>query len=206
MGRPPGRRNEGFEEKRAALARSVMFALLEDGRPSPLSTLARVAGVSVPTLKHYFGDRDQLVQAAMTEASKLGAPHLERARRPAGADVRESLLRFCVDLLEGWRLGVGALHQSGLVLGLGDVGLGPAYLREILEPTILALEQRLGRHVERGDLDDEHPRVMALALLSPVVLALLHQDQLGGTETRPLDVEAFLEAHVDRFLGGYAKR
>ncbi|MCA9608911.1 MAG: TetR/AcrR family transcriptional regulator [Myxococcales bacterium] len=205
MGRPPGRRNEGFEQKRSLLARAVIFHLLEDGKPASMATLARAAGVSVPTLKHYFGDREQLVEAAMVEAARLGDVHLERARRPTGEDIRASLLTFCRDLVEGWRHGVGGLHQSGLVYGLADAEVGPAYLRSILEPTIVALEQRLGRHVERGDLDDVDPRAMALALLAPVVLALLHQDQLGGTTTRPLDVDAFVEIHVDRFLRGHAR-
>jgi len=206
MGRPRGRRNEDYDEKRAALARSVAFHLVaEDGSPAPLAHLARAAGVSVPTLKHYFGSHDGVVEAALAEAGKLGAVHLERARRPQGESVRESLRMLLADIVVGWRNGVGTLHEAGLVLGMSHQRLGPTYLREILEPTILAVEQRLGRHVERGDLEDEHPRVMALALLSPVVLALLHQTSLGGDRTRPLDLDAFLDAHVDRFLRGHAR-
>jgi hypothetical protein len=37
-----------------------------------------------------------------------------------------------------------------------------------------------------------------------VMLALLHQDQLGGVECRPLDVEAFTAEHVERWLSGHA--
>jgi hypothetical protein len=41
--------------------------------------------------------------------------------------------------------------------------------------------------------------------LSPVVLALLHQDSLLGAECRPLDVPKLLETHVDAFLRSFER-
>ena len=46
----------------------------------------------------------------------------------------------------------------------------------------------------------------ALTLLSPVLLALLHQDALHGRRCRPLDVEAFVHTHVRSWLSGHAPR
>jgi hypothetical protein len=36
--------------------------------------------------------------------------------------------------------------------------------------------------------------------MAPVLLALLHQDSLGGAGCRPVNVGPFLEDHLDRFL------
>ncbi len=48
-------------------------------------------------------------------------------------------------------------------------------------------------------------RVAALALLSPVLMALFHQHQLQGRRCRPLDLEVFIERRLDGFMKGYAK-
>jgi hypothetical protein len=36
-----------------------------------------------------------------------------------------------------------------------------------------------------------------------LVFALFHQDSLGGNTCRPLDVPAFVKAHVEAFLRAY---
>ena len=83
--------------------------------------------------------------------------------------------------------------------------LGPAYIDHILEPTLAVVEQMLEIWRERGEVDVPDLRTAALGLLAPVVLAMLHQRGLGGVNCRPLDVDAFLDAHVDGFLRGYAR-
>ncbi len=46
-------------------------------------------------------------------------------------------------------------------------------------------------------------RAAALAFLSPVIVALLHQHDLSGARCRPLDIPALLERHVERFVEAY---
>ena len=41
-------------------------------------------------------------------------------------------------------------------------------------------------------------------MMGPVILALLHQNELYGSRCRPLELEAYLDAHVDGWLRGYA--
>lgn len=205
MGRPPGSRSADYAEKRSALALALATAVLE-GREVSLAQLAEAGGVSVPTLKHYFGDREGALEAALEAAAGLGAPHLDHLRRTDGLPIRESLLALVGYVVEGWSAGVGELHAEALRYGLREPTLGPAYLGHVLEPMILAVEERLVRHAERGELVVNDARVAALALLGPLVLGLLHQRQLGGRRTRPLDEAAFLEGLVDGFLSGYGAR
>ena len=46
----------------------------------------------------------------------------------------------------------------------------------------------------------------ALALVGPVVLALLHQVDLLGSACRPLDIDAFIEVHIQGWLEGHRTR
>lgn len=204
MGRPPGRRSADYDEKRDALALAMAEAVLA-GREVSLAQLAESADVSVPTLKHYFGDREGALEAALAAAASLGAPHLDHLRRADEQAIRASLIGMLQYVVRGWSVGgVGELHAEALRHGLREPTLGPAYLGHVLEPMILAVEERLVRHAERGELTIDDARVAALALLGPLVLGLLHQRQLGGHRTRPLDEDAFLERLVDGFLAGYA--
>ena len=81
--------------------------------------------------------------------------------------------------------------------------IGPSYVDHLLEPLLQAVEARLEQHQQWGELGDHDLRFAALSLVSPVVLALLHQDGLGGQGCRPLDVEAFVVAQVNGFVRAY---
>src|SRR4029453_8388425 len=64
MARTSGSRNRDYDEKRVALLKHLdaRLADLSKARPS-FREMAAAAGVSVPTLRHYFRDRDGVLQA-----------------------------------------------------------------------------------------------------------------------------------------------
>lgn len=201
MGRTAGSKNPGHDDKRRALAAAVVPELIRLGPRASLRELAAAAEVSVPTLRHYFEDRDGVVVAAMVEMLRMGEPHLAATAKPRRGGLRSSLMTMMRSLLEGWReYGVGRIYGTGLALGLHHEVLGPAYVQQLLEPLLQAVEARLEQHRQWGELGDHDLRFAALMLVSPVVLALLHQDGLGGQACRPLDVESFVRAHVDGFV------
>jgi hypothetical protein len=82
--------------------------------------------------------------------------------------------------------------------------LGPLFVNEFLEPMLLGFESAIGDLQTGGHLASGSAREAALELVSPVVLALLHQQTLFGNTCRPLDVEAFMAAHVTRFVRAWA--
>ena len=45
--------------------------------------------------------------------------------------------------------------------------------------------------------------VAASQLLAPVLIAVLHQHALGGTQCRPLHLPGFVANHLDAFLRAY---
>lgn len=206
MARPAGTRNQGFDEKRDALAFALVPRVMTPPTPS-FRELADAAGVSVPTLHHYFGDRDGAVRAALEAMHALGARGIERSATQAIGPLAESLRWFVDGFRDAWdNCGTGRMVAAGLSEGLGSEAVGPSFVATMLEPSLQAAERRLAVHRERGELVDGDLRHAALALLSPVLLAMLHQGPLGGARCRPLDLDAFLDDHLARFVDAWGKR
>lgn len=197
MGRPKGSRSPGYAERRRELAQQVFQTILEDGNSS-LRSMAEKTAVSRPTLRHYFGSREGAVQAALESAAHLGKPHQERLAHLPVDDAREALLEALRLVVMGWReFGVGHIHEVGLKVGLEDDRTAHTYVCDILEPLLQAMERLLARLVGAGRLAPHNPRQGALFLVSPVVMGLLHQDGLGGSEIRPLAIDGVVEGVVD---------
>ena len=150
-----------------------------------------------------------VVVAALKSAEALGAVHAEVLASPTSSDLAASMRDAVLHILLGWRsFGVDRVFAGGLALGLGGASAGPAFLTGVLEPTQQALERRLRVHALRGEasIDDGAERAAALGFIAPLLLALLHQGPLGGDRCRPLDVSAFVDAHVKAFVRAWAPR
>lgn len=204
MGRHAGSRNSDFVQTRQALLRAVSTKLrTEKGLRTNFQELAAAAGVSATTMRHYFGSRQGLVRALLENDLATGSPYLLAAATQGPLSLRESIEEFIANLRIGLEMGALEPHLLGLSEGLGDEEVGPAYLDNILEPTIRATEARLSRLIAFGVMPSCDVRVAALELLSPLLMAVLHQKGLGGTKVRPLDLDAFSSEHIERFLKAY---
>lgn len=208
MARPPGRKNRDHAEERDAILDRARARLLQaDGAGASMRELARAADVSPPTLHHYFVDRDALIAALLAREHASALPYLHHIAAgplsPLSSSLSEVLGYIVAGLVES---GLAELHAFGLQVGLRSA-LGTTYLNDVLEPSLQALEARLERHLGRGDLDGRwfsEPRALRLAalqLLSPLLLAVLHQRQLGGARCRALAIDDGLIAlHVAAFV------
>jgi len=205
LARPKGSKNEGHAERRAALAGRIADLFLSPTPPTEsMRALAQACEVSVPTLRHYFGDFDGALAAGWARFNQRGADHQAAARIADGAGLEASVAGFVAHLLEGWRFGLGHAMRNGMRLSLGQEQRGAAFLDGLVEPMVLALEARLRDHQERGDMRPGNARFAALQLLGPLVLALLHQDELDGTRYRPLEMDAFVADTVQHFVHAWA--
>ena len=82
MPRPKGTRDADYDVKRSDLLRGMSQHMMRRDSPRPsLRELASAAGVSVPTLRHYFGARPQVMDAIFEECLNLGRTGLEAVRR-----------------------------------------------------------------------------------------------------------------------------
>lgn len=208
MARTRGSRNADYESQRMELVRKATLALQQEGGVNAsMREIADFAGTSVATLRHYFTDREGLLKAVMEGLRADSAPYLAMAGQPLPGDVRASLSRFLAGVHTAWfRHGVGRMYASTLAVGLGSKPVGPSFVNHVLEPLLQTGESLLRAHLERRELEISDVRHASLALLSPVVLALLHQDSLLGAACRPLDVPQMLETHVDAFLRAFGPR
>lgn len=206
MGRISGARNRDHGETRTKLVESLARQMLLAGGSHPsLRTLAEGAGVDPGTLRHYFGDRQGVVQAAFEYLMKFGQERREWARSLADRSAREAFQHLLQQISSGWVGSLGGMHAAGFAEGMSDSDMGQIYISSIFEPTLNAVEELLIVFHARGELSVPDARVAGLALLSPVLMALFHQHQLQGRRCRPLDLSVFIERHLDGFLKGYAK-
>jgi len=191
MPRPLGRRNPDYEEKREKLVQELADHVLrsELKRPS-FRQLAAAAQVSEPTLRHYFGDRDGAAADILRALGERARPFIEAVAQPArtlGEAVDTYVALAKVGVAHG---GFARAHAFGLVEGVADERVGRVYLEALLEPSLAALEARLRPHVA----DPAQARAAALLVFAPMLLAVIHQELLGGRETAPLDLSALFDA------------
>lgn len=195
-------RSANYDAKRRQLLGRIALRFKQPDRPS-LRELAAAADVSVPTLRHYFGDREGVVSAVLADAHARGAPFLALAARPDGP-LAQSLRSGLMQIVQGHLFAVGGFHAIGLTEGLLHRTLGPHYLQTILEPALQAFELRLQAHIDLGELKPTNVRHAALALVAPMVLFMLHQGELGGQRVRPGTAQDLVDYLVDGFVAAWA--
>jgi AcrR family transcriptional regulator len=205
--RPSGSRNSDFDSKRASILSRLQDHVTQHG-PAKLSMreLAQASGVQVNTLQHYFGSRDELVAEIFAQMVGRGKPYVDALVASAEKGSAEEVLkRFLFGLIAAWQPGaLASLHTAGLVEGLSSPALGPGYVSGLLEPTLQGVEALLARLMELKKLKPiTEVREAALALVCPILMALLHQKGLGGNQCRPLDLQNMARLQVVGFLRGW---
>lgn len=203
MPRPRGSRNADFAQARDAVLRTILHAVSRAPHKASFAELADVSGVSRATLRHYFATLDDLLEALLAQMAVMGDEAAARFPDDQTTSLEQALRESLERLVFAWRVGVGALFTAGLLWGLGHDRLGPAYVRGMLEPLLRRTETQIIGRMGGDGVDEETARYAALALVSPVVVVLLHQESLGGSTCRPLDTPAFVKRHLDQFLRGW---
>lgn len=203
MARTKGARNLDNDARRREMIERMRSRLGQRGAArASWRELAAAANVSLATLNHHFGRRDDVIRAILEANGSDGVEPLAVLAVPKG-DFADSILAAVNHLATGLQFGVGEMVAIGLIEGLRQPGLGEVFVEESLEPIIAAMVHRLDAHQARGDMRRVDSRIAALQLVAPILLADLHQQQLGGAATHPLDMskvivgvaESFVRAH-----------
>ncbi len=205
MTRTPGARDTQYDARRVALLDKIILRLSKtnDTKPS-LRQIAKDAGVAVPTLLHYFGDRDAVVVAALEHWHSRGRTFLEAASIPTGS-FEQSIKDYAANLLSGLtQFGIADFLAAGFVEAMLDDHKGPAFINHALEPIIMALAQLLAAHQSSGQMRETDTRHTAICFISPILIMCHHQFQLSGSKDHPTDVHQFVEQHVAAFLRAYS--
>lgn len=208
MPRAKGVKNADYDAKRRELLDRMLprFASLDLERPS-LRQLAVAAEVTAPTLQHYFGDRTGVVAALLEEYNRRAQDRLGVVSRPSGAftgSMREFADSFVFGMQAGAGVRLGDVMAAALCEGFADPQVSPLTLIHIVDPAVDALAARLQEHVDRGDMIRADVRAAALMLLSPLLLAVLHQDQMKGRDSRRIELSDLAEQVSAAFVRAYA--
>lgn len=204
--RRTGSRNAGYETRRQELLDQLTVRLCDRGEGWPtMRQLASAAGCSVSTLTHYFGRRDGVIVAVLHRIAAGTTDQLAATAIPEG-DFAHSIhqaARRATDAL--YDPTIASLLAMGLVESLSVEAIGPTFLGTMLDPFVTALAGRLQVHIERGDMRPTDTRLAAMAIISPVLVAALHQRRLGGESCNPLDPEAHARHIADMFVAAFAR-
>ncbi|WP_419253559.1 TetR/AcrR family transcriptional regulator [Caulobacter sp. ErkDOM-YI] len=210
MSRPKGSLAADHETKRRDLLTKMTTRLMhrQAARPS-LRDLAGAAEVSVPTLRHYFGGRQAVVDAVLADCLRVGRDGLD-AQRSSDRPFAESIQGYAEALIRALQaprpVKLGDIFAVSLAEGFLDPQIGASALNHIVEPTLQVLEARLEEHMRRGEMIQADARAAGLMLLSPLLVACLHQDQLNGTHVRPLSTQDLALSVSEAFVRAYAVR
>lgn len=186
---PPARTTQ--DRKSELLAILAQTAIADRSAPVSLRQFAIKAGVSEPTLRHYFNDRQGVVIAIIGYFAEGARDWLARSAEPA-ATVKDAIGGYADLAMEGADTDIFAqAHAFALVESIHDPVVARAYLDRIIEPSLQAIEQRLAPAVDLTGQSPDRVRHAALALYGTVLIAVLHQRLLRGSEARPLDMAGF---------------
>lgn len=207
MPRPKGTRDADYNLRRGELLRGMTRHMMRRVSPRPsLRELAAAAGVSVPTLRHYFGARPQVVNAIFEDCLNTDRAGLD-AQRSSDRPFAQSIHDYCEALMRALtskrEVRLSDLFAVSLGEGLLDHDISRSTLRHIFDPTVEALESRLRVHIDRGEMIEADVRAAALMLISPLLLASLHQDQMMGARDNPMCLENATKAVADAFVRAY---
>lgn len=192
----------GMDRRNELLAILAQTAIAVRSAPVSLRQFAIKAGVSEPTLRHYFSDRKGVVIAIIGYFADGAREWLERSAEP-GATLTDAVQGYAALAVEGARSDLFAqAHAFAFVESIHDRDVARAYLDLIIEPSLNALERRLAPSVDPDGAAPETVRHAALFLYAPVLVAVLHQRLLAGEDTRPLDMARYFQDLNTLFTGG----
>lgn len=207
MSRPKGSVDADYQLKRAAILSRLKPHLMKPGsRGISFSAMAALADVSIPTLRHYFPRRCDVISGLLAQIGAEGQPYVRHLAEEEATDLRESLMGVGRFIAMGVQMGqVAQIHALGLNEGMGEPDVGPTYLTSILEPTLQAMEARLKLLISKGAMVDCEVRYAALNFVTPILIAYLHQGQLGGNCVRPMDIEGLISQQIATFVAAFGK-
>lgn len=153
--RPRTGRPRGFDEE-AVLDRAVEVFWRQGYEGTSMSDLTDAMGINRPSLYAAFGSKEQLFQRAFDHYRKTKVAYIAGTfEQPTAYAVIESLLRSGADALTATGHPRGCLSvQGGLACSPQNAGVSEV-LAAGRAATESALEQRLARAVQDGDLPAE---------------------------------------------------
>lgn len=197
----PDRREAHEESRRAQILEAALRVWVREGfHAAPVDAIAREAGIAKGTIYLYFPNKEAVLQAAIERYSLL--PTIDelvgKLREIPPAQAIPQLVSALWQRLKE-RAPVVALLIGGGALRLENARL---FLERVVLPGNRALASYLEGCIERRALRPLDAFVAARTLVGSLVMFLLSQAVLGGSELRPIADDAIVETVSELFLRG----
>jgi AcrR family transcriptional regulator len=205
-GEPKFRRRKADRPGEIVQAALAVFA--ERGfAAARLEEIARRAGVSKGALYLYFETKQELFRAVVDQAI---APNMQaiRAMVAAHPGPLSDLLRLVAE-----RVGVliETLPMGGVVkMVIAEAGNFPELARvwhdDLVAHILGALTDAIAAAQARGEVKAGDPRMYALEIIAPMLLALIWRETFVPVGAIPFDLPALARQHVETMIVGLKAR
>jgi AcrR family transcriptional regulator len=201
-----------FRRRKAArpgeIVEAAMTVFAERGfAASRLDDIARRAGVSKGALYLYFETKEELFRAVVAQAI---APNMQAIRAVVAAHPGplSDLLRLVAgrvgDLME-------ALPVGGVVkMVIAEAGNFPALARvwhdDLVAHILGAMTDAIRAAQGRGEVRPGDPRIYALEIIGPMLVALIWRETFVPVGAEPFDLRAVARQHVETMIEGLKLR
>lgn len=165
------RERQRGEARRAILDATEALVIESDGRDFSMRSLGRRCGYSAPTIYHYFGDKDGLIDALVDERlAQLGGALDQLAPVEDALDDLRAVLRLSVDF---WASHATVARLIWMVSSSGQSRM-PAVLDRFTERIAAAVRALIdGGRIQR--LDVETTRQILAAMLQGLISQRINQ-------------------------------
>jgi AcrR family transcriptional regulator len=167
-----------------------------------IDEVARQAGIAKGTIYLYFKGKDQLFRAVVRSLIQNPFPQTANLPGPSETVLRQLFTRMYTQVVrsEKARSIIRLLiAESGKFPQLADI-----YHREVIAPGLKALRQIVMCGIERGEFRKTSAVEFPQLLVGPGILAIVFKLLHG--ERYPLDLDAYMKAHIDFVLSSLRKK
>ncbi|HKP78342.1 MAG TPA: helix-turn-helix domain-containing protein [Phenylobacterium sp.] len=201
-GAPKFRRRKADRPNEIVQAALAVFA--EKGfAAARLEEIARRAGVSKGAVYLYFETKEDIFRAVVGQAiaPNVGAFKAMAAAHPGPlADLLRGVTGHIATVVSHTPLG-GVLKMV-----VGEARNFPELARvwhdELVSQALGAMAEAIAAAQARGEVKPGDPRIYALQLVSPLLMAVLWRETFVPVGATPFDLPAVMAQHVDTLLRG----
>jgi len=193
---PQGQPSQKSERLEEILGAAFQVFAAHGYEAARIDEVARLAGIAKGTIYLYFKGKEELFRAVVRHLIQKPIPQPGNLRGSSEAALRELVTRMYRHVVrnEKARSIIRLLiAESGKFPQLADI-----YHREIIAPGLKALRLIVMRGVARGEFRKTSTAEFPQLLVGPGIIAIVWQLLHG--KRHPLDLEAYMKAHIDFVL------
>ena len=205
-GAPKFRRRKA--DRPGEIVEAAMAVFAERGfAAAKLDEIARRAGVSKGALYLYFETKEEIFRAVVDQAI---APNMQAVRAMVAAHPGP-----LPDLLRLVAARVGTLMETLPVGGvvkmvIGEAGNFPELARvwhdDLVAHILGAMTDAIRAAQRRGEVRPGDPRIYALEVIAPMLVALIWRETFAPVGAEPFDLPAVARQHVETMIEGLKLR